>query len=300
MVEDYCLRDALAEACRRLHRDLYEIRVNVKLMKKYSQHFMRSCKIGYAFVRELRKLNPRTIFELGAGAGFLTRFLAALGRPVIAIESDPRMLNTLATNVADLPVVHPLLSDGIHLLKSKCINADVLASNTPYSLTGPVLIAYIRSNMKAAVLMLQREVARRLTSTPGSRDYGRITIIANYFNDVKPSATFKPRDFFPSPKVSSQLVVLRRIREWKPEHAFLEAILRCMFSQRRKIAKNVLRKCLRHVNPCIDVEMIVDILKKRNLENARVYELDIDTYSAIYESLQISLKNTHFCNERSG
>ncbi len=286
MIDDACLEDMLAEACRQLRRDLRRIRTNVRLMKKYSQHFMRSCRIGYAFVRELKELNPRMIFELGAGTGFLTRFLATLGKPVIAVDVDPRMISILSTNVADLPGVYPLLGDGIRLLESKCTRADVLASNTPYSLTGPVLIAYIRSNMRAAVLMLQQEVAKRLTSTPGSKDYGRVTVMVNYFNVVKVSATFKPRDFIPSPKVSSQLVVLKRIREWRPEHALLESLLRCMFSQRRRLAKNVLRRCLKSINPHIDEGMIIRILKERNLENARVYELDVNTYSAIYEALR--------------
>lgn len=286
MVDDVCLEGTLAEACRQLRRDLHRIRTNVRLMKKYSQHFMRSCRMGYAFVRELKELNPRIIFELGAGAGFLTRFLATLGKPVIAVEVDPRIASILSANVEDLIHVHPLLGDGICLLKSKCTRADVLASNTPYSLTGPVLIAYIRSNMRAAVLMLQQEVAKRLTSAPGSKEYGRVTVMVNYFNVVKVSATFKPKDFIPSPKVSSQLVVLKRIREWRPEHALFEGLLRCMFSQRRRLAKNVLRKCLRSISPHIDEEVIIGILKERNLENARVYELDVDTYSAIYEALQ--------------
>ncbi len=286
MIDDVCLEGMLAEACRQLRRDLRRIRTNVRLMKKYSQHFMRSCRIGYVFVRELKELNPRIIFELGAGAGFLTRFLATLGKPVIAVEVDPRIASILSTNVEDLIHVHPLLGDGICLLESKCTGADVLASNTPYSLTGPVLIAYIRSNMRAAVLMLQQEVAKRLTSAPGSKEYGRVTVMVNYFNVVKVSATFKPKDFIPSPKVSSQLIVLKRIREWKPEHALLETLLRCMFSQRRRLAKNVLRKCLRSISPHIDEEIIIGILKERNLENARVYELDVNTYSAIYEVLQ--------------
>ncbi len=285
MVDDICLESALVEACRQLQCELRQIRV-IKLMKKYSQHFMRSCRVGYAFVRELKELDPQIIFELGAGAGFLTRFLATLGRPVIAVEVDPRIASILSTNVEDLIHVHPLLGDGICLLENRCTRADVLASNTPYSLTGPVLIAYVRSNMRAAVLMLQQEVARRLTSTPGSKEYGRVTVMVNYFNIVKVSATFKPKDFIPSPKVSSQLVVLKRIREWKPEHTLLETLLRCMFSQRRRLAKNVLRKCLRSISPHIDEEAIIGILKERSLENARVYELGIDTYSAIYEALK--------------
>jgi len=286
MTEDICLEGVLAEACRQLRRDLRRIRTNIRLAKKYSQHFMRSCRIGYAFIRELRKLDPRTIFELGAGAGFLTRFLAALGKPIIAVEVDPRIVNILSTNTADLPHVYPLLGDGIFLLRSRFARADVLASNTPYSLTGPVLMAYIRSNMRAAVLMLQQEVAERLVSSPGSRGYGRITVMVNYFNEVKVSASFMPRDFIPSPKVSSQLVILKRVREWRPEHVLLESFLRCAFSQRRRLAKNVLRRCLKYINPHIDERIIIEILKERNMENARVYELDIGTYSTIYEVLQ--------------
>ncbi len=286
MVDDVCLENTLAEACRQLRRDLRRIRASVRLMKRYSQHFMRSCRIGYAFARELKELNPQIILELGAGTGFLTRFLAALGKPVIAVEVDPRIVSILSANVKDLTHVHPLLGDGICLLESRCTRADVLASNTPYSLTGPVLIAYIRSNMRAAVLMLQQEVAKRLTSAPGSKEYGRVTVMVNYFNVVKVSATFKPNDFIPSPKVSSQLVVLKRIREWKPEHSLFETLLRCVFSQRRRLAKNVLRKCLRSISPHIDEEVIIGILKERGLENARVYELGVDTYSAMYEVLQ--------------
>ncbi len=274
----------LSDVCVWMNAKIRELRSKLpKPLRRLSQHFMSSCRIGYAFCKALLNLKPNCVFELGAGVGFLTRFISVCSPQVVAVEIDYRLASILRENLLDLPNVHLLLGDGLQFLRSDCLRADVLVSNSPYSVTGPLLSSYVKSGLKVALLTLQEEVAERVRARPGSRGYGRISVLVQVFNDVYVMNRFPPNYFIPRPKVASRLVLLRRKRVWRKEYELLEELTKCVFSQRRRRASKVMRYCLMkmgYAEPIIS-KVIKDVLR----EDLRVYELEPDTYFKLIKSL---------------
>ncbi len=268
------------EECIWLKRAVRELSRSVWLTKKLGQHVMVDCRIGYEFARAVTKLNPQVVFEFGAGAGLLTRFVARAASHVVAVEIDARLTDILHRNTKDLVNVHPIMSDGLSLIERGVVRADVLVSNTPYVLSSPLLISFIKSKMRAAVLMLQKEVADRLMSDPGNRSYGRLTAVVQTFAKVRKIADFPPSSFFPEPEVSSSLVVIERIREWGEEWGKYEDLVRCLFNQKRKLAYKVLRSCVETLG---EVNKVIPEWTRKK----RVIELSVDDLLELYKTVFI-------------
>ncbi len=182
------------------------------------------------------------VLEPGAGLGVVTARLSDVARRVNAVEVDARLL----------PVLRELADEHVNV---DIVNADVLeygvrrvdcvAGNPPYSITGP-LISHIVVEIqpRRAVLTLQREVALRLAARPGSKAYGRITVLVQAVYDVELGGVYPPSAFYPPPDVYSQVVILeaRRVLD-KQLLRRLESLTRCLFSQRNRRADKVVREC---------------------------------------------------------
>lgn len=263
------------EECIWLKRAVRELSRSVWLTKRLGQHIMVDCRIGYEFARTVMELNPQVVFEFGAGAGLLTRFVARAASHVVAVEIDARLTDILHMNTRDLVNVYPIMSDGLSLIERGVVRADVLVSNTPYILSSSLLISFIKSKMRAAVLMLQKEVADRLLSDPGNRSYGRLTAIVQTFAKVRKIADFPPSSFFPEPEVSSSLVAIERTREWREEWKNYEDLVRCLFNQKRKLAYKVLKSCVETLG---DVNKVIPEWTRKK----RVIELSVDDLLELY------------------
>ncbi|MCD6324054.1 MAG: ribosomal RNA small subunit methyltransferase A [Desulfurococcales archaeon] len=253
---------------------LSKLRRELRLLKREGQHLMKDCGIGEAFISALEGLRPKSCVEIGAGLGFLTRFIRRSCSNVIAVELDLRLLPYLKGYVSDLLNVHIVGGDGLHIISGGHL-CDTIVSNTPYKITGPLIAGIVKSAAKAAAIMVQQEVADRLTSPPGDRKYGRLTAFVNSFMSVERVRTFPPESFFPRPKVNSTLIVLKRFREWSPSMLGYERFLRDLFTQRRK----VLGKVLRETFHCVKTDVADDIRK------LRVYQLSPPQLLKIYDDL---------------
>lgn len=188
--------------------------------------------------------------EIGAGHGEMTRHLAATGRPVTAVELDPplaRRLSDLATEFPNLSVHHNdvLKTDLRELAVGRRIK---LYGNLPYYITSPILHHFFQfaDLIDEIHAVIQTEVALRLVAKPGTRDYGYLSVLTQYFSWPLIALEIPRGAFRPPPKVDSALVSMRlpgekSVMQVRNDADFLEFVKRC-FAQKRKTLVNNLRK----------------------------------------------------------
>jgi len=188
--------------------------------------------VSYASLRE-----DDAVLEIGAGLGLLTERLAEKAGRVIAVEVDSRLVRMLESRLSNRRNVTILQGD---ILKAVVPSFDKVVSTPPYSISSPFLFWLLGRNFKEAVLAFQEEFARRLAATPGSDDYGRLTVTTYYRAEVELLDHVPKEVFWPPPKVDSTIV---RLTPRKPpfsvidEEVFFE-LVRALFSQKNRKMKN--------------------------------------------------------------
>lgn len=268
------LRD---DPCSWLKKVSAEVIKELPLMRRYSQHVMVDCKLGYLFRETLTRLDVKTAIEIGAGPGLLTKFVRDVVKYLIAVELDIKFLKFGRKLVDEEPNVEYLMGDGLKLLSSNALRVDAVVSNTPYSLTGPLLASIVKSNIPYALLTLQKEVSDRLVAKPNSKSYGRITVFIQNFMKPEIIDYVSPTAFYPPPKVWSALVLLKRRRKWGEEHKIFEELIKCVFNQRRKKAFKIVRECVDKLS----LREIEDSTLRDLVGERRVYELSVETFDTI-------------------
>ncbi len=207
--------------------------------KRLGQHFLYHPKgISYFTGR----LGPGDWLEIGPGAGLLTYYAAEKVGRLVAVELDRRMALLAGWVHEYRGNVSVVWGDGLDALGY--VGARGLLSNTPYNLTAPIIRGAARSpSVEEAVLGVQWEVAARMTAEPGTRDYGRLTLLVKRYFHVELVARLPARWFYPRPDVDGAVVYLRRKRQWMPGDEAFEALTACLFSQRNKSAYKVAARC---------------------------------------------------------
>ena len=177
------------------------------------------------------------IIEIGPGQGALTALLLDRADHVVVVEIDPLMIDHLRDRFPD----HPSLT--IHqgdVLKTDLAQwgPAVLAGNLPYYITSPILdcIFAARQVLTEATVLVQKEVAERMVATPGSRDYGFLSVRTQLHAEAKLMFKVPPGSFTPPPKVDSAVVHMK-VRQGENQEEFLAFAGRC-FGQKRKTLRN--------------------------------------------------------------
>lgn len=148
----------------------------------------------------------KTVLEVGAGFGFLTRKLAEAGaKRVIALEKDARMVPILECELAPFENVEVVHAD---FLKWKPARFDVFASNVPYSISSPVLFRLAEMDFERAVICLQREFVERMVAKPGTKGYSRLSVASQARFRMRILERVPRTAFSPPPKVDSTIIEL--------------------------------------------------------------------------------------------
>ena len=218
---------------------------------KLGQNFLIDDEARNAIVDALGGLGERTVIEIGPGHGAITAILAARCRRLIAIEVDPALAAELRFRFRAVPQVEVVEADVLDVdfavLVQQGESADVVG-NLPYYITSPILLrlfaAGTRGLLARAVVMMQREVANRLSATPGCREYGLLSATTQMNARVETLFTLPPEAFSPPPDVFSTVLRLEfapRFVELGVDAAGFDAFLHRCFAQKRKTLANNLR-----------------------------------------------------------
>jgi len=216
---------------------------------KLGQNFLRDENAIGRIVAALGDLAGQTVVEIGPGRGAITGELAKKAAHVVAVEYDRELATGLRAQFAPerLTVVEQDVLEFDFASAAKRAGAKLrVAGNLPYYITSPILrkLAASHADIGVAVLMVQREVGDRVTASPGSRDYGLLSVLVQSHGPVEPLFTLPPSAFSPPPKVHSMVFRWRFAPRFEAlgieEKGFLRMVGQ-VFAQKRKTVANNLR-----------------------------------------------------------
>jgi 16S rRNA (adenine1518-N6/adenine1519-N6)-dimethyltransferase len=180
--------------------------------------------------------------EIGCGLGTLSIVLVAKTTRLTCIELDRKLCEVSSSVIQDYRFVVVNADARVYLPGP---GVEQIVSNIPYHATSDLLVKIARTNsVKRAVLTMQREVVDRLLAEPGTRAYGKLTVLIRVLFDVKEKGVYPPESFYPEPEVSHKLVVLERKRPYSEDICALEVLTKALFTQRRRLVSRVLTSML--------------------------------------------------------
>lgn len=215
----------------------------IRPIKRFGQNYLVDKNILSKIVQEINPTPEDVIIEIGPGHGALTSELLKYSQNLTLVEIDKRVIEELRAKFSDVEIINDdfLKTDLKQLFEKKGTQLRI-AGNIPYNITSPIIFKLIENNefIKDAVLMIQYEVARRLVAEKSTRDYGILSVILNYFAEVKLSFKVSPNVFYPKPKVNSAVVHLNFRKQHEPvadKNLFIK-VVKAAFGNRRKTLKN--------------------------------------------------------------
>ena len=219
--------------------------------KRYGQNFLIDGHVLEKIIDGAEITKEDCVLEIGPGIGTMTQYLAEAAGEVIAVEIDraliPILKDTLSAYENVTIINEDILKVDIGKLaaeKNKGKPIKVVA-NLPYYITTPIIMGLFESHvpLKSITVMVQKEVAERMQVGPGTKDYGALSLAVQYYAKPEIIANVPPSCFIPKPGVGSAVIRLTRY-EAPPvqvkDEAFLFAVIRAAFNQRRKTLANSL------------------------------------------------------------
>lgn len=219
-----------------------------RMQKKYGQNFLIDANILRKIVEAAQITEEDCVLEIGPGIGTMTQYLAEAAGRVTAVEIDKGLIPILEDTLSSYHNVTILCEDILKVdlaaLSEKNGGKPLkVVANLPYYITTPIIMALFESHVPLAsvTVMVQNEVAERMQTGPGSKDYGALSLAVQYYAKPEIVAKVPASCFLPRPNVDS--AVVRLIRYEKPpvgaaDEAFLFAVIRASFNQRRKTLAN--------------------------------------------------------------
>ena len=257
---------------------------------KLGQNFLDDAQAVQRIAASLGDLSGRTVIEIGPGAGAITGALAARAAHVLAIELDHDLAAHLRTQFPP---------DRVTVLSQDVLNFDFATASTaagerlcvignlPYGITSQILLKLAASHaaLDRAILMVQREVADRITASPGSRDYGLLSVTVQMVGPAETLFTLPPSSFSPPPDVHSAVFRWRfapRFAELGLDQSTFLPFVRKAFAQKRKTLANNLRAA------GISQAVSAAALAQEGIDpHARAEALPIEALAALWHAVQI-------------
>jgi 16S rRNA (adenine1518-N6/adenine1519-N6)-dimethyltransferase len=262
----------------------------MKRKPKLGQNFLIDDRARHAIADALGDVRQRTVVEIGPGGGAITEILAARAGRLIALELDRELAPALAHRFSERPQVEVVEIDVLKADFASLIppgqTADVIG-NLPYYITSDILLKLFEAGsaglLTRAVLMMQREVADRVSASPGVRDYGLLSATAQMSAQVENLFTLPPSAFSPPPEVYSTVLRLHfapRFTELNVDPAGFDIFLKQSFAQKRKTLENNLRAAGYSVS--IIAKAWPGIIPRQ----ARAESIGLESMAKLYRSLK--------------
>ena len=262
--------------------------------KKFGQNFLIDSHVLEKIIGAAEITKDDFVLEIGPGIGTLTQYLAEAAREVTAVEIDRNLIPILRETLADYPNVTIINEDVLKLDLAALANEKnggkpiKVVANLPYYITTPIIMGLFESHVPVSsiTVMVQKEVAMRMQAGPGTKDYGALSLAVQFYAEPYIAANVPPNCFIPRPNVGSAVIRLKT-HEQPPiqvkEEAFLFALIRASFNQRRKTLVNSLKNAsdLR-----LEKEQILEALRTMGLsETVRGEALTLEQFAKLADLL---------------
>lgn len=257
-------------------------RFGIRMSKKLGQNFLIDEHVVNSIVDAAGIKPGDAVLEIGPGIGTLTQGLAEAGANVTAVEIDRRLLEVLSKTLEGYDNVRVVHGDILRVNITETVGAPQykVVANLPYYITTPIIMGLLEARMPIDVLvtMVQKEVAQRMVASPGTKDYGALSVAVQYYTKAEIMFIVKPDSFIPAPSVDSAVIrctVLDKPPVQVDEKVFFK-VVKAAFAQRRKTLLNTLKIT------GVPVETLKAILEKAGIDGTRRGEtLSLDEFAAI-------------------
>lgn len=271
---------------------------NVRFSKSLGQNFIINDFIIDEIIRRGEITEEDSILEVGPGIGVLTQALAETAHQVVAVELDNKLIPILDETLegyGNVEIIHNdiLKIDVGQMIKEKMEKPTKVVANLPYYITTPIIMKLIEevSGIKEIVVMVQKEVAERMVSEPGTKDYGSLSVAVQYYCDAMIILEVPRDNFMPAPNVDS--AVIRLIVKDEPtveviDEEFFFKIIKGAFALRRKTLINSLSKSAIG----IDKDLLKKILDEMNIDRRiRGEKLNINDFADLANRIYKETQN---------
>ncbi len=222
---------------------------NFNFQKKFGQNFLIDPRVLDKIIDAAEITEEDMVLEIGPGIGTMTQYLAEHAREVVAVEIDKNLIPILEDTLSAYENVTVINEDILKVDIRKLAdeknkgNPIKVVANLPYYITTPIIMGLFENHvpLKSITIMVQKEVADRMQTGPGSKDYGALSLAVQYYAKPEVVANVPPNCFIPRPNVGSAVIRLTRYEEApvsvENEHHMF-SLIRASFNQRRKTLVN--------------------------------------------------------------
>lgn len=222
---------------------------NFNFQKKFGQNFLINTGVLEDIIDAAEVTDEDMVLEIGPGIGTMTQYLCENARQVIAVEIDTNLI----------PILKDTLSayDNVRIINDDILKVDInelareynngrpikVVANLPYYITTPIIMGLFESHVpiESITVMVQKEVADRMQTGPGTKDYGALSLAVQYYSKPQIVVNVPPSCFMPQPKVGSTVISLRRHQQpvvQVEDEKLMFKVIRASFNQRRKTLAN--------------------------------------------------------------
>ena len=263
--------------------------------KKFGQNFLIDSNILESIVSAADITKDDFVLEIGPGIGTMTQYLCEAARQVVAVEIDKMLIPILKDTLSEYDNVEVINQDVLKLdikaLAQEKNNGKPIkvVANLPYYITTPIIMGLFESKVpiESITIMVQKEVADRMQTGPGSKDYGALSLAVQYYADAKVQLNVSASCFMPRPNVDS--AVIKLTAHEKPvvdvDETLMFKVIRASFNQRRKTLVNGLKNSSELDYTKEEIVQAIKAIGKE--ENIRGEKLNLEEFSALCNSLKV-------------
>jgi len=263
-----------------------------RFTKSLGQNFLVDQSVVEDIVRGAEVSKEDHVVEIGPGVGTLTRALLEAAKKVTAVELDEKLLPILTEELKEFPNFQLIHGDATKVDFQEITEGMPmkLVANLPYYVTTPIITKLLNDQVdfQSLTIMIQKEVAERMNAGPGTKDYGSLSVLVQYYCETKILRSVPPESFIPRPKVDSTVIRLTKLKEPRAkvlDETLFFKVVRQVFTMRRKTLANNL-KALGYSK-----EFIEEALERAGIDlKARGETLTVEGFATLANTIKGMMK----------